>query len=114
MQADLFDIDAPHFNGPAYSPQHDHVRLTGQIKRVYNVMASHKWYTLDEIAGLTGDPHASISAQLRHLRKERFGSHTIDKRPRGDRANGLWEYCLDPVTNQSLAVTNPKMEPLKP
>ena len=43
---------------------------------------------------MTDDPHASISAQLRHLRKEKFGSYNIEKRPRGDRSNGLWEYRL--------------------
>ncbi|KKL56177.1 hypothetical protein LCGC14_2247980, partial [marine sediment metagenome] len=36
--------------------------------------------TLCEIEDLTGDPPASISAQLRHLRKERFGAHTVERR----------------------------------
>ena len=26
--------------------------------------------------------------------KARFGSHTVEKRPRGYRGNGLWEYRL--------------------
>ncbi len=82
------------FDGPVYSPEFDQARLTGQIQRVYEFMAAGGWHTLDEIARGTGDPHASISAQLRHLRKPRFGSHTVDKRPRGDRENGLWEYML--------------------
>lgn len=84
----------PRFNGPVYEPKHDQVRLSGQIERVYRAMSDGEWRTLDEIAGITGDPHASISAQLRHLRKPRFGSHMVDKRARGDRDMGLWEYRL--------------------
>jgi DNA-binding transcriptional regulator GbsR (MarR family) len=56
------------------------------------LMRDGRWRTLDEIARSTGDPHASISAQLRHLRKARFGEHTVDKRARGDRRQGLFEY----------------------
>ena len=83
---------APHFDGPAYQPEHDHARLTGQILRVWDLMRDGYWRTLQEIADRTGDPPASISAQLRHLRKERFGLHTVERRSRGDRASGLWEY----------------------
>lgn len=97
--ASLFD--KPRFDGgvdpqgvEAYEPDYDNVRLTGQIRRVVKVMINGEWRTLDEIATATGDPHASISAQLRHLRKERFGSHVVLKRARGNRAVGLWEYSL--------------------
>lgn len=82
----------PRFDGPAYDPKYDHRRLTGQIQRVFNLMRDGRWRTLQEIADATHDPHASISAQLRHLRKERFGGHTVNRRARGDRANGLFEY----------------------
>jgi hypothetical protein len=82
------------FNGSDYDRIHDDIRLTGQIRRVFSCMEDGTWRTLDEIARETRDPAASVSAQLRHLRKERFGSHTVEKRPRGDRANGLWEYRL--------------------
>jgi hypothetical protein len=92
MQLDIFTH--ARFNGPAYSPAFDKKRLTGQLERVYNLMIDGRWRTLDEIAIATGDPHASISAQLRHLRKPRFNAHTVEKRPRGDRSNGLWEYRL--------------------
>lgn len=62
-------------------------------------MMDHAWRTLDEISSLTGDPPASISAQLRHLRKERFGSHIVEKRRRGERETGLFEYRVfrDPL-----------------
>jgi hypothetical protein len=61
-------------------------------------MSDHQWRTLDEIADVTGDPHASISAQLRHLRKPRFGGYLVEKRSRGRRDQGLFEYRVqDPV-----------------
>jgi len=82
------------FDGPAYNRAADHERLSGQILRIFDLMRDGTWRTLAEIAARTGDPHASISAQLRHLRKARFGAHRIDKRPRGERGGGLWEYRL--------------------
>lgn len=95
QQNDLFGPKPMRFNGPAYEPEKDQERLTGQIFRVFSLMRDGKWRTLAEIASRTGDPQASISAQLRHLRKPRFGGHSVDKRARGDRANGLWEYRLE-------------------
>jgi hypothetical protein len=79
------------FNGPEYVPDRDHKRLSGQIKRVFDVMKDARWRTFDQIAGETGDPAPSISAQLRHLRKTRFGSHTVERRHMG---SGLYEYRL--------------------
>jgi hypothetical protein len=85
---------SPRFDGATYSPEHDDLRLGAQIKRIFNLMKDGHYRTLDEISVLTNDPHASISAQLRHLRKPRFGSHEVHKRPRGDRNRGLYEYKL--------------------
>ena len=85
------------FDGPAYERRFDQERLTGQMARIWTVMADRAWRTLSEIETETGDPPASISAQLRHLRKARFGAHTVERRARGDRANGLWEYRLLPA-----------------
>lgn len=82
------------FDGDDYVPERDDPRLRGQILRVFSVMKDNKWRTLNEINALTGDPHASISAQLRHLRKEKFGAHTINKTHRGEPAVGLYEYQL--------------------
>lgn len=80
-----------HFNGPEYQPKRDHTRLTGQIADVYAFMRDGAWHTLDSIATGTGHPHASVSAQLRHLRKPRFGGHIVERR---HISNGLFEYCL--------------------
>lgn len=86
----------PHFNGPDYEPSNDFKRLSKQHERVRDLMLDGVWRSLDEIAKLTGDPASSISAQLRHLRKERFGSYVVNKRRRGSREKGLFEYqvCL--------------------
>lgn len=77
--------------GPAYDPRIDKERLENQMLVIRDVMADGQWRTLQEIARITGYSEASISAQLRHLRKERFGGHTVNKR---HVENGLWEYQL--------------------
>ena len=94
MKEELNLFNQPEFNGSDYIAEFDKERLTGQIKRVFNCMIDGKFRTLGEIEAITGDPQASISAQLRHLRKERFGSYKVNKQPRGDRKNGLFEYQL--------------------
>lgn len=87
-------LDNARFDGDTYDPKHDQVRLTGQILRIYLFMADGKWQTLNEICFITGDPQASVSARLRDFRKERFGKHTVNRRHRGQRRSGLWEYQL--------------------
>jgi hypothetical protein len=60
-------------------------------------MKDSQWRTLSGIADMTGDPEASVSAQLRHLRKERFGKHTVRRRHLG---SGLYEYQVIPRARQ--------------
>ena len=79
------------YDGDDYQPSRDNVRLDPQYERIFTYMRSGEWHTLDEIERATKAPAASVSAQLRHMRKERFGSHTVNKRYRG---NGLYEYRL--------------------
>jgi DNA-binding transcriptional regulator GbsR (MarR family) len=93
-QLDIFSNT--RFDGSDYNPVFDNERLTGQIKDIYKLMIDGKWRTLGEIETETNYPQASISAQLRHLRKARFGSHILNKRNRGDRNKGLFEYQLLP------------------
>ena len=64
------------------------------------------WLTLEELARTTSYPPASISAQLRHLRKSEHGGYRLDKRCRMLRKNlagvqsqtvsggPVWEYKL--------------------
>jgi hypothetical protein len=82
------------FDGSDYEPSHDDHRLVPQYERIFFLMKDGEWRTLSEIEALTGYPGASISAQLRHMRKERFGSHVVEKRPREGRDQGLYEYRL--------------------
>ena len=60
------------------------------------------WLTLDELAKLTHYPPASISAQLRHLRKPEYGSFVVEKRQRkvgkglrGEDFGTVYEYRLN-------------------
>lgn len=79
----------------------DHEEPT-QLTMIRDLMleaaARGAWLTLGEIAKPTEFAEASISAQLRHLRKERHGRYLVEKRRRrsgeseAGRTNGLWEY----------------------
>lgn len=95
-QDTLFDdaFPAHKFSGATYEIQHDEKRLTGQLLRIFDLVKDGQWRTLDEISKHTQAPHASVSAQLRNLKKQSFGSHGLEKRSRGDRSNGLFEYRL--------------------
>ena len=59
------------------------------------------WLTLRELSRLTNYGETSITAQLRHLRKARYGAFVIDKQVRksGDgvrpaESGAVWEYRL--------------------
>lgn len=84
--------------GPAYDARHEDVRLRTQREVIRDVMLSAAecgaWLTLKELAGITRYGEASISAQLRHLRKPAFGGQAVEKRRRGEPGRGVWEYRL--------------------
>jgi|DEB0MinimDraft_3_1074331.scaffolds.fasta_scaffold01536_19 hypothetical protein len=94
-QADLFGV-APAkvrlFDGPDLTPD-DHTRLDGQHERIKRLMLDGQWRSLEAISEATGAPAASVSAQLRHLRKPRFGEYQVDRRHLGQ---GLYEYRVTP------------------
>ena len=69
-----------HFDGRTYDPAVDRRRLSGQYWRVFELMRDGHWRTLEAIAATTGDPHASVSARLRDMRKPRNGGHCVLKR----------------------------------
>jgi hypothetical protein len=58
------------------------------------------WLTLHELGRMTGYGEASVSAQLRHLRKPEYGGFAVEKRCRAvDRVvrgqgSPVWEYQL--------------------
>lgn len=82
------------FAGSNYDPAQDAKRLTGQLEKIKACMRDAKWRTLGEIELITNAPQSSISAQLRNLRKVKNGNHTVNKRIRGERSAGLYEYQL--------------------
>jgi predicted transcriptional regulator len=77
------------FDGADVIPSRDELRLFNQLDRVWFLMKDGRWRTLDEISELTGDPPASISAQLRNLRKKKFGSHVVERQYID---SGLYKY----------------------
>ncbi len=82
--------------GPDYNEQLDGERLRKQHERIRQLMIDGQWRTLYEISECLHYPESSVSAQLRHLRKQEFGGHIVSKRRRGP---GLWEYRVeDPRT----------------
>lgn len=101
------------FDGAAYLGFRDDERLTGQLRRIWDVVKDERWHTLAEIAGRTGDHEASISAQLRHLRKPRFGAHTLEREYVD---NGLFRYRLviNPDAAQVMAAAPKRARKLVP
>ncbi len=81
----------PKFNGPDYCPARDNKRLLSQQEQILAVMKKGRSLTLYEISEATGQPEASVSAQLRHLRKARFGSYEVSK---VYIRNGLYAYSV--------------------
>ena len=84
--------------GPAYNRVLDEPRIMGQMARVKQCMSTGQWMSLNEIATITGDPESSISAQLRHCRKAKFGGYLVEKRRKSGGFGGTWEYRLMPGT----------------
>ena len=89
--------------------EYDARRLRSQREIIRDVMVSaadcETWLTLGELRALTRYGEASISAQLRHLRKAEYGGYDVVKRHReGGRCGGrpvadgrgecVWEYRL--------------------
>lgn len=81
------------------------LRRRTQRQIVRDVMLSaadcETWLTLEELSRLTRFGAASISAQLRHLRKPSHGAFVVEKRRRDaasavrpEQAGALWEYRL--------------------
>ena len=96
------NLNDVRFNGSDYVPKNDDKRLSTQIYDIFILMSDGIYRTLFEISDITSYPQASVSAQLRHLRKERFGSNTVNKQHRGGKKSGLWEYQLIPNENSKI------------
>lgn len=82
------------FDGDTYHHEHDFWRLTTQLAKVRHLMSDGVWRTLEEIHAWCGGTESACSARLRDLRKPRFGGHVIERRARGGRERGLFEYRM--------------------
>lgn len=90
--------------------EYDARRLRTQRQVIRDVMLSaascNSWLTLGELHALTKYSEASISAQLRHLRKPENGGYDVIKRHRlvwfglipalDARGQRTWEYRIAP------------------
>jgi hypothetical protein len=83
---------------------YDARRLRSQRDVIRDVMLAAAdcatWLTLAELRALTQYGEASISAQLRHLRKTTHGGYEVIKRRREDAAPAqagecMWEYRIE-------------------
>ena len=75
-------------------------RVPTQLEVVRQVMCLaaqyDAWMTLAELSRKTDFPEASISAQLRHLRKEELGGWEVMKR------KSVWEEALKTNTRERV------------
>ena len=78
--------EPPRFLGATFNATRDGKRLNEQSQRVHDAMIDGRERGLNQIAALTGDPEASISARLRDLRRYGF---KVDRRYV---ERGLWLY----------------------
>jgi hypothetical protein len=95
-------------SGASTPGEYDARRLRSQRDIIRDVMLSaadcETWLTLRELRALTRYGEASISAQLRHLRKAENGGYEVEKRHRegaapvrpgtDGRGECVWEYRI--------------------
>jgi len=83
----------PDFFGDDYTPSIDRERLLSGIARVRLFMSDGGWHSLAEISKACKVPEATASADLRALRRERYGGYIIDRRRRVP-TGGTYEYRM--------------------
>jgi hypothetical protein len=111
MERDVAESRLPdHLRAAAVAKhgEYDARRLRSQREVIRDVMLAaadcDTWLTLGELRALTRYGEASISAQLRHLRKLENGGYDVSKQRRGDavgagasadgRGECVWEYRI--------------------
>ena len=93
-QSNVTKNETSKFDG-AYVTKKDDERLTKQQKEIFDYMKDGQWYRLRDIANSTNHPESSVSAQIRNLRKPRFGGYTVETRYVKTENGGLYEYRLE-------------------
>lgn len=87
--------DCTDFDGATYEPQHDKVRLTGQLLMVRDLLLDGKPRTRSEMNYELGlNANAATDARARDLRKAKHGSYNVQCERRGNPKDGIWEYRL--------------------
>lgn len=81
-----------HFDGETYESSLDQVRMTRQLRAVFEFMKDGSWYTPERISAHCGGSVAGITARIRDLRKDRFGAYKVSSRRVG--RGGSWEYSI--------------------
>ena len=97
--------------GPAFEEEKDGKRIRTQMSviRAYMINLYPHWATLKEIENDLGYPQASISAQIRHLKKKQFGGHILEKKRRDSNGDGgTWVYRLSERPEEDLPLWRAK------
>lgn len=91
--------DNVKIDGFAYEPDLDEERLRTQMRQVFSILKStYDWLTVEQISNIMGErfdvqaPEASVSAQIRNLRKRANGGYLIRGRYR--KGARIYEYKL--------------------
>jgi hypothetical protein len=94
----------PLFDSGVQLQPADHLRLGKQLDRIHAIVSDGQWYSVPDVRiaiqrrfGVQ-DPEPSISAQLRNLRKAKFGGLTIERR----RVGNFWEFRCVEVTPHAV------------
>lgn len=95
----------PKFYGDGFEYDRDQIRLTEQLRDVYDCLCDEQWWTLRDIEYHINKPQASISAAIRTLRRPENGGYHIERKYYG---NGLHKYRLDhsKITNYKPKAVN--------
>lgn len=80
--------------GATFQESLDGERVRTQMQVIRDFMLSHDFVTLSEIEHCLKYPSASISAQLRHLKKDKFGGYELEKKRLSINNAGTWLYKL--------------------
>lgn len=92
-RADTDEEIVPRMPRPKdYQSGQDHTRLARQHRDIKTLMLDGVWRTVKEISEKLSYPETSVSAQIRHLRRPKFGSWTVNRRRRLNSA--VSEYQL--------------------
>jgi DNA-binding Lrp family transcriptional regulator len=86
--------DMVSFDGEDMDQERDGERLNRQMNIIRERMENAGWLSVQQLSNELGFPATSVSAQIRNLRKDKFGGRYVERRYQG---NGLYQFKLHPV-----------------